>query len=144
MIPDGILLVDLLNSVEYDKSAAAKGGLEDISQSVDIRRAGALLYKAAQAAYQMHQQQIEDYWRLSDTPMAILYRQIMRLELPVLKRESVKIGKSSEAKGCCLGLTRGNHPVPYVYATDHLADIIGSVVFNAKLSFPNSVTPPCS
>ena len=102
-----------------------------------VTKALHLMYQAAVICHRKHEAQSEAYWDTSDDDLPVIYRKMALITWPTLVRETVKKGGNKAALGACIGLTRGNRQLPYVFMPPSHFDLVHTVIRSVKEAFPD-------
>ena len=126
--------IDLIN---FDRAQALLQGVGSSKRGLcpQVTRANSLMYAAAKAIYDKHHSQLQHYWTHSQDPYPILYRMICSVDWPVMNRSNVKGGHNDDARGCCMGVSRGMQ-APYCYIPAQYQAILRYIIDSAAATAP--------
>lgn len=96
-----------------------------------------LMYQAALVCHRKHEAQMEKYRDEPQDDLPVIYRKMALIAWPSLARKSVEEGGNKEAKGACIGLTRGNRLMPYIFMPPSHYDLVHTVIRSVKTAFPD-------
>ena len=131
--------MDSLTTAIVNNDESFAKGVDSIKSGTNaaVRHATALLYKAAYVQFIKHEQQLRNFWEQSHEMLPTLYRLIRGKKWPPLARTSVLGTTIQKATGCCIGLSRGDSPMPYCHCPYAYADVVAAIVANAVVAFPD-------
>ena len=131
--------MDSLSIAVFDKEIAYIKGVDCVKSGScpAVRQATLLMYSASHTLFVKHELDIRRYWDTSNDALPVIYRHIRACSWPQLARQNVQGSVSQNARGCCIGLSRGSQPQPYCYAPGAYADFVRLIVAHATNTHPN-------
>ena len=102
----------------------------------EVKRAKTLWFSAVSAIFCKHETCLRKYWYESTDIYPVLFRMIWQASWPVLRRVDVKGGHNPEARGRCLGLSRGLQTVPYCHVPNECEPILDLIIKTVSAKHP--------